>query len=567
MTEPFNNPKFSAFYKVVTPAPETTRVTDSQSLNDAGVYGNYSWYQRLVQGSGARLTRYREYDLMDNDVDVSRALDTIAEEICGNHEATDLPLMISYDAEDDSAISDTQVLTLRSALRHWVKIHSLKIRLFKIARIAIKYGDAFFYKKTEHARWEFIHPKHVVGAIVDRDDVTTIRAWQIRKYIKDSKSTYGVPLTTSSAQDNTEIIPADRMVRFTLNDDMSDTAPFGESVLRPVYRAHKQKELLEDSIVIYRIQRAPERRVFYIDVGKMPPARVKQYLEQVKNEIKQKKVPTVNGGADSVDSVYNPQSMSEDFFFAQRADGRGSRVDTLPGGQGLGELSDLEYFMDKVIRGLRIPYSYMYQEKEPSGAIFNDGRVGVAYIQELRFALYVQRLQQYFEEEIDTEFKKYLRVCNIVIKDEDWSVKLPEPQNFGKYRQQELDAALLNSFAQADQTEYMSKRFIMTRYLQLDESEIVRNEQLLREEKNLPPDEENLDPDLQTLYRPQDAMMMGDEMGGGPMGGGSPMTAGTLGGGPDALGGPEGAPGAEGGPEGGAEGGGEATPPTPSGAP
>lgn len=535
-------PKFAGFYKVVTPTPETTRVTDSQSLSDAGIYGNYSWYQRLVQGSGSRITRYREYDLMDNDVDVSRALDTIAEEICGSFENTDQPLMVHVDAEDDSALADTTVLTLRAALRKFIKIHNLQLRMFKIARVAIKYGDIFFYKKSEHGRWEYINPKHVVGAIVDRDDVTKIRAWQIRKYIKDSKATYGVPLTTSSSQDNTEIIPADRVVRFTLNDDMSDTAPFGESVLRPVYRAHKQKELLEDSIVIYRIQRAPERRVFYIDVGKMPPARVKQYLEQVKNEIKQKKVPTINGGTDEVDSVYNPQSMSEDFFFAQRADGRGSRVDTLPGGQGLGELSDLEYFMNKVIRGLRIPYSYMYQEKEPSGAIFNDGRTGVAYIQELRFALYVQRLQRHFEDEFDKEFKKYLKLCNIVIDEDDWSIKLPEPQNFGKYRQQELDANLLNSFAQADQTEYMSKRFIMERYLQLEPAEIVRNEQLLREEKNLPPDDENLDPDLMTLYRPQDAMM-GEEMGAEM--GGSPMTAGSLGGAPGPEGGMPGEEGAE----------------------
>ena len=73
--------KFTDFYKIVTPSPDATRVTDSQSMTDAGIYGNYSWYQRLIQGSGSRLTRYREYDLMDNDVDVSRALDTIAEEM------------------------------------------------------------------------------------------------------------------------------------------------------------------------------------------------------------------------------------------------------------------------------------------------------------------------------------------------------------------------------------------------------------------------------------------------------------------------------------------------------
>lgn len=519
-----DTPKFTGYYPIVQPAPETTRVTDSQSLTDAGIYGNYSWYQRLVQGSGSRITRYREYDLMDNDVDISRALDTIAEEICGNDEYNDEPLLVDVVAEDDSRITDTEVLTIKAALRYWTSIHKLKTRLFKIVRTTIKYGDAFFHKSSDYARWQFIHPKHVVGAIVDKDDVTKIIAWQVRKHIKDAKTTYGVPLQTSSSQDNTEIIPATEMIRFTLNDDMSDTAPFGESVLRPVYRSHKQKELLEDSVVIYRIQRAPERRVFYIDVGKMPPQRTKQYLEQIKNEIKQKKVPTFNGGQDQVDSVYNPQSMSEDFFFAQRADGRGSRVETLPGGAGLGELSDLEYFMNKVFRGLRIPYSYMYQEKDQPGGIFNDGRTGVAYIQELRFALYVERLQSHFEEVVDAEFKKYLRFCNIIIKDEDWAIKLPEPQNFGKYRQQELDAALLNGFSQADQSQYLSKRFILERYLQLGEDEIIRNEQLLREEKGMPADDANLDPDLPQLYRPDD--MAGAE--GGDLGGG--MTAGGLGG-------------------------------------
>lgn len=543
-----DTPKFTGFYKIVQPTPETTRVTDSQSLTDAGIYGNYSWYQRLIQGSGSRITRYREYDMMDNDVDVARALDTVAEEISGNDEYQDEPIIVDVVAEDDSQISDTQVLTIRSALRYWIQMHDFRTRLFKIIRNTIKYGDCFFRKRKEHGRWEFIHPKHVVGAIVDKDDITKIIAWQVRSQFKESKSTYGVPLTTSSSQEQTEIIPATQIVRFTLNDDMSDTAPFGESILRPVYRAHKQKELLEDSVVIYRIQRAPERRVFYIDVGKMPPQRTKQYLEQIKNEIKQKKVPTFNGGTDQIDSVYNPQSMSEDFFFAQRADGKGSRVETLPGGAGLGELADLEYFMDKVLRGLRIPYSYMQMGRDQQGGIFNDGRVGVAYIEELRFSLYVQRLQRYFEVVLDKEFKKYLKFCNIMINDEDWTLKLPEPQNFGKYRQQELDAALLNGFVQADQVQYFSKRFIMDRFLQLSPDDIIRNEQLLREEKNLPPDDNNLDPDLQTIYRPEDMGMEGME--GGDMGMGGGMTAGTLG--------DEG--GLEGGGEGGAEGGAGETP-------
>lgn len=524
-----DNPKFSAFYKIVKPSPETARLTDSQSMTDAGIYGNYSWYQRLIQGSGSRLTRYREYDLMDNDVDVARALDTIAEEMTGNDEATEECIVIDVTAEDDSMISDREILTLKSALRHWVNIHDFTSKLFKIARNMIKYGDCFFRKRNNQEKWEFIHPKHVVGAIVDKEDITKIVAWQIRKDIKESKSTYGVPLTTSSAQDYTEIIPAKEMIRFTLCDDLSDTQPFGESILSPVYRSHKQKELLEDSVIIYRIQRAPERRVFYIDVGKMPPHRAKAYLEQLKNEIKQKKVPTVNGGSNTIDSVYNPQSMSEDFFFAQKADGKGSRVETLPGGQGLGELADLEYFENKVIRGLRIPYSYMYQTKESGGSLWNDGRVGVAYIQELRFALYVARLQRYIEKILDQEFKYYLRNSNILIDEFDYKLRLPSPSNFGTYRQQELDANLLNTYSSADGVQYLSKRFIMEKYLQMTKEEIIRNEQLLREEKGLPADNKNMDKDLSILYQGEETA---GEGGLADLGFGAPtgMVAGGIGG-------------------------------------
>lgn len=513
--------KFTEFYKIVQPSPEATRMTDSQSMTDAGIYGNYSWYQRLIQGSGSRLTRYREYDLMDNDVDIARALDTIAEEMTGNDEATDECLLLSVEAEDDSMISDTEVLTVKAALRHWINLHKWHSRLFKIARITVKYGDCFFRKRKEAKTWEFIHPKHVVGAIVDREDITKILGWQVRDNTKEARSTYGVPLTTGNAQDTSEVIPAREIVRFSLNDDMSDTAPFGESVLSPVYRSFKQKELLEDSVVIYRIQRAPERRVFYIDTGKMPPHRSKQYLEQIKNEIKQKKVPTINGGTDTIDSVYNPQSMSEDFFFAQRADGRGSRVETLPGGAGLGELSDLEYFMDKVIRGLRIPYSYFYQDKNGSQP-WNDGKVGVAYIQELRFALFVARLQQYIEEVLDKEFKKYLRYAGIVVSDSDYSIHLPDPSNFGVYRQQELDTSLLNTYGTADGIQYLSKRFILSRYLQLNGEEIIRNEKMLREERGLPADENNADQDLPMLYGEGAGGAGGGFGGGGDFGFGGP---------------------------------------------
>lgn len=488
--------KWSGFFKVISPDASRVKMTDSQEMTDVGAYNNYTWYQRLIQGSASRMTRYREYDLMDNDVEVARALDSIAEEMTGNDPKTDEAIKIKLLTNEEKKFEGTEVLTIKAALTRWSAVHDWHNRLFKIARLMVKYGDVFFRKHPNkiHNNWEFIHPKNVVAAVVSTTDVTKVEAWQVKKNPKQARSGgYGMPM--SSKQDTqylTDLIDAKEIVRFTLNDDMSDSAPFGESVLRSVYRSHKQKELLEDAVIIYRVQRAPERRVFYIDVGKMPPIRAKAYLENIKNEIKQKKIPNIHGGQTEVDSVYNPQSMSEDFFFVTRPEGKGSKVESLPGGQGLGELSDLEYFQRKVWRGLRVPASYMIEQQE-GGQIWNDGKVGVAYIQELRFALFVSRMQGNIENTLDAEFKKYLKSANIHIDPYLYQLRLPEPSNFGKYRQQELDGQLLNLFSSADSINYLSKRFILKRFLQLEDEEIVVNERMKREELQLPIDDENHD--------------------------------------------------------------------------
>lgn len=542
--------KFSDYFKVVQPKPSVTTMTDSQNVGDQGAYANYTWYQRLIQGSASRITRYREYDLMDNDVEVARALDTIAEEMVGSDPNDDLPLELVIEDKKEDKIPSSVALTLRTALKYWSDLHSWDTRLFKVARTTAKYGDCFFRKRNNTSKWEFIHPKNVVAAIVDDRDMTKVLGWQIRQDIRVPNSPYNAPLGHygNQSEEMLDTVPAEDIVWFSLNDDISESAPFGESVLRAVYRAQKQKELLEDAIIIYRIQRAPERRVFYIDVGKMPPQRVKSYLEQIKNEIRQKKIPSYGGGVDQVDSVYNPHSMSEDFFFAQRPDGRGSKVETLPGGQGLGELADLEYFQWKVYRGLRIPLSYMREGQD--NAVMNDGKVGIAYIAELRFAMYVKRLQGYIAREIDKQFKQYLRAAGINIDPSIFKITLPEPENFGIYRQQQLDNDLLNTFGVANGIEHLSKRFAMEKYLQLSAEEILINERKRAEELGLDPD--NLTPeDMKTLYGPPaEAGMGGDMVGGG-------MVAGTMGS-DMGMGGDMGMSGELGGEMGGGEMGGEA---------
>ena len=235
---------------------------------------------------------------------------------------------------------------------------------------------------------------------------------------------------------------------------------------------------------IYRVQRAPERRVFYVDVGNMPSHLAMQFVERVKTEIHQRRIPSKTGGGTNViDSSYNPLSINEDYFFPQTAEGRGSKVETLPGGTNLGEIDDLRYFTNKLIRGLRIPSSYLPTGADDSNAQYNDGRVGTAYIQELRFNKYCERLQEIVFPPLNREFKLFLKQRGINIDTSLFDLRLNTPQNFAAYRQIELDNQRVQAFTQIEQVPYMSKRFALQRFLGLSEQELAKNMEMWAEEK------------------------------------------------------------------------------------
>lgn len=508
-----------SYYKIVSPQSRTTLTSDNAfTYNDGTGYNNYSWYNRVVYGSANRLSRYREYDMMDADTDVSRALDMITEEVAGNNPKLNTPLNIQIVSEHEQYVESSVVVTLKAALRTWCKLQEFQTRLFQAIRLVLKYGDCPFIRPSDkNKKFIFLHPKDLLGARVATNDPTDVVSWLLRHNQFDLGVSTGsvggyspvgnnINLNQFSAQE----LPYDSIIRFSLNNDLSEEAPFGESILRSIYKTFKQKELLEDSLIIYRVTRAPERRVFYIDVGKTPPNLVATQLNKIKDEIKQKKIPSENGGTSSVESIYNPHSMQEDYFMPTKPDGGGNRVEVLPGGQNLGELQDLEYFYKKIWRGLRIPQSYIDATSD-GGGIGNDGKVGIAYIQEIKFSLYIERLQKSIEKTLDLEFKRFLKENSIDIDPTIFNVVLPEPSNYRTSRQQQVDSDILNNLGAADGVSYLSKRFVMMKYGQMSMDDVKTNERLMREEKGLPVNGGNLD--LPAIYQPTDAELGGFDGG------------------------------------------------------
>ncbi len=485
--------------------------TSDDSFGASSTSRYSSWLPEVYAGSPNRLMRYIQYDQMDSDLEVNAALDTIAEFGTQENEYSGLP----FDIEYIDSPSDTEAKILDKTLHNWVRLNKLHKRAFRMFRSTCKYGDQFFIRDPETYELYWVDPANIEKVIVNESEGKKIETY----FIKNLEPNFAEQVATDAAAlharpygsgqgiagimgpvnsqasnyltgaidgvDQGVPVDAKHIVHVSLTEGMDHAWPFGVSILEPIFKVFKQKELLEDSIIIYRVHRAPERRVFFIDVGNMPAHKAQQYLERVKYEVQQKRVPNQKGDGSSVtDAAYNPMSMLEDYFFAQTADGRGSKVDTLPGGENLGQIDDLRYFNNKLLRGLRIPASYLPTGPDDGSAQYNDGKVGVAYIQEYRFAKYVERLQKQVQEDLDREFKLFLKYKGIDIDNAGFRLQFNKPMNFSSYRELQLNTERAQMFNQVAQLPYMSKRFALQKYMGLSDNEMKSNEELWREEND-----------------------------------------------------------------------------------
>jgi len=269
------------------------------------------------------------------------------------------------------------------------------------------------------------------------------------------------------------------------------------SYLHKAIKALNQLRMIEDSLVIYRLSRAPERRIFYIDVGNLPKVKAEQYLKDVMNRYRNKLVYDANTGEIRDDRKF--MSMMEDFWLPRREGGRGTEITTLPGGQNLGELNDIEYFQKKLYRALGVPESRIAGDGG-----FNLGRSSEILRDELKFSKFVGRLRKRFANLFNDLLRTQLILKNIV-SPEDWKVMSDHIQydflydnQFAELKESELVNGRLATLATIEPYigKYYSTEYVRRRVLRQTDSEIIDIDNQIQDEikKGIIPDPSAVDP-------------------------------------------------------------------------
>jgi len=269
------------------------------------------------------------------------------------------------------------------------------------------------------------------------------------------------------------------------------------SYLHKAIKSLNQLRMIEDSLVIYRLSRAPERRIFYIDVGNLPKVKAEQYLRDVMMRYRNKLVYDASTGEIRDDKKY--MAMLEDFWLPRREGGRGTEISTLPGGQNLGEITDIEYFKKKLYRSLNVPPSRMDGEGG-----FNLGRSSEILRDELKFTKFVGRLRKRFSNMFNDMLKTQLLLKNIITP-EDWEVMSEHIQydflydnHFSELKESELLNERLNSAATAEPYvgRYFSQDYVRRKILRQTDEEILEQDKLIKKEikDGTIPDPATIDP-------------------------------------------------------------------------
>ncbi len=402
----------------------------------AGLYGD-------AQNNQNRLERYVDFDQMEYTPEIASAIDIYADEMT-NHSSLS-PLM-TIDCNNE------EIKGILHAL--YFSIMNLEYNIFGWCRTMVKYGDFFLYLDID----EVLGVKSVIGLPTQEIERIEGEDKTNPKYCQFQWNSAG--LTFENWQ----------MGHFRIlgNDKYN---PYGTSILEPARRIWRQLTLLEDAMMAYRIVRSPERRVFYVDVGNIPPQDIEQYMQKVMTSMKRNQV--VDPSTGRVDLRYNPMSVDEDYFIPTRA-GSSSRVESLPGGTYTGDIDDVKYLRDKLFSALKVPGSYISNLNAEGGASGEDATTLAQ--KDIRFARTIQRLQR----SVITELEKIgiVHLYTLGYRGEDlinFKLRLNSPSKIAEL--QELEHWKQKFEVASAATEgYFSRQWIASHLFNMTEEEFIKNQ-------------------------------------------------------------------------------------------
>lgn len=500
---------YKKFLKSVTLPHAKLGTIRKESDEATNLYNKYKNYLPMIyQGPTNRTERYTIYDGMQQDPTIAWSLDILTDFITQSDD--DLPFHIKY--SDNEELPETQTSVLEQALKNWCDDNEWKKRIYNTVRDILVYGDAVFIRDPETFELQKVNIYDVLGVVADelknpthyiirnvelnvpmkvasqsKDDVSTQNMlntintnFSAGSYLQGSKN-----LSNDPTNDQTTLpVDAKHIMHISLNVDNMFLYPFGLSTLEKVYKVYIQKMLLQDCVLLYRIKNATEKLVFNIPVGNIPKYKRKQYMEKIRNEMYQRRMPSKDsdGVFNTIDVAYNSIPMCEDFYLPVDGDGTQPKIEKLQAGQNLGEIKDLTLWENDLIRGMQVPASWVpngVNGDDNSRTILTPSNIANVYVQELRFYNYCKRLQNIMIKPFDEEFKKYLSDKGFLTGNTSFELSFNDPVSIIELTKSEIEKSNLDIFNTAASSPYISKQFALKKYLKLSEDEFNENKRLL----------------------------------------------------------------------------------------
>tara|TARA_R110002074_G_scaffold19670_3_gene62444 strand:- start:726 stop:2603 length:1878 start_codon:yes stop_codon:yes gene_type:complete len=421
---------------------------------------------QLPELERSRRERYQRYEEMDDYPEIGSAFDIYADDSTQKNLRNDRWTILSEDQ-----------FVVEEVLRLFKHIN-LDRDYWDIVRNTCKYGDCFMETiidvnkpKRGIQRIKVLNPNFIIrveneyGYLTDfLQEIPEDNDWQ----------SYG---SVADMMANSKYITLDRnqIVHFRLRTSDPAFYPYGKSIAALAVRVFRSLKLMEDAMLIYRLARAPERRIFYIDVANMPATKAEMFIEKVKEKFKKEKYYNSNDG--TIDARYNPLSADEDFFVPTRGN-QGTKIDTLPGAQNLGEVDDVRYFRDKLLAALKIPKDYIVEkDKSP------ERKANLSQL-DAKFSRVIGRVQQQIEIGLEQIAKRHLALLGFpasMIK--ELKIQLPDPSDVFTKRKMEIDEQKARVVQAVVGLGIFPKSTIYKEFYDMTDQQIQEMEEELKREK------------------------------------------------------------------------------------